>query len=262
MPTPSSYIETFTVDGRPVRCRILDAASATPQTILSLPLIFLHGLGCSSDSWRPALDRLAERQPDCPVYVPDMPGFGCSPGPKAALGMEELGDWVVRLMDVLGIQRAHLAANSMGCQVALALARRHPDRVRGIVLAGPTAGERYIPFWRYAVGLVLDGIWEPLLYSAVLTRMYSQMGLLRYLQTTRKMLEDEPIIHAAQVKAPCLILRGAMDGIIPDSVARRLAASLPGGEFRRLPGASHALQFSRPLEFVEIALTFWQRAEA
>ena len=262
MPTPSSYIETFTVDGRPVRCRILDAASASTQTILSLPLIFLHGLGCSSDSWRPALDRLAERQPDCPAYVPDMPGFGCSPGPKAALGMEELGDWIVRLMDVLGIQRAHLAANSMGCQVALAIARRHPDRVGGIVLAAPTAGERYIPFWRYAVGLMLDGFWEPFAYSAVLTRMCFQMGLIRYLETTKKMLEDEPITHAAEVDAPCLILRGGKDSIIPDSAARRLVAALPKGEFLRLPGASHALQFGCPVEFVEIALTFWQRAEA
>jgi len=199
---------------------------------------------------------------DCPVYVPDMPGFGCSPGPKAAMGMEELGDWVVRLMGEMGVKRAHLAANSIGCQVALAIARRHPDRVGGVVLVGPTAGERYVSFWRYASGLVLDSFREPFVYTAVLTRMYFQMGLIRYLETTKKMLEDEPIVHGAEVKAPCLILRGAIDGIIPDSVARRLAASLPGGEFRRLAGASHALQFSRPREFVEIALTFWRRAEA
>ena len=176
--------------------------------------------------------------------------------------MEELADWAVRLMDGLGLERVHLAANSMGCQVALALARRHPARVGGMVLVGPTAGESYIPFWRYALGLVLDGCREPLLYSAVLTRMYFQMGVPRYLATTKKMLEDEPISHAAKVHAPCLILRGIWDGIIPDSVARRLAAALPRGEFQRMQGAAHALQFTRPSEFVEIALAFWQRAEA
>jgi 2-hydroxy-6-oxonona-2,4-dienedioate hydrolase len=262
MPPISSRIEKFTVDSRPVRCRILGTTPGNAAPALYLPLFFLHGLGCSSDSWQPALDRMAERQPDSPVYAPDMPGFGCSPGPRAALGMEDLGDWVVRLMDALGVQRAHLAANSMGCQVALAIARRHPERVGGIVLVGPTAGERYIPFWRYALGLVLDGVREPFVYTAVLTRMYVQMGLIRYLETTKKMLEDEPINHAAEVDAPCLILRGGNDGIIPDAVARRLAAALPKGEFRRLPGASHALQFSRPVEFLEIALTFWERTEA
>ena len=65
----------------------------------------------------------------CPVFVPDLPGFGCSPGPREVLGMEDLADWTARLMETLGVTRAHLAGNSMGCQVALALARRQPERV-------------------------------------------------------------------------------------------------------------------------------------
>ena len=100
---------------------------------------------------------------------------------------------------------------------------------------------------------------EPLVYNAVLARMYAQQGVRRYLATTRKMLEDEPLKHAEEVHAPCLVLRGARDGIIPDAVARRLAAALPHGEFRRLKGAPHALQFGRPAEFVAIALEFWGR---
>ena len=254
-------IEILTVDDRPVRCRILDTSSSSALHS-PLPLLFLHGLGCSSDAWRPALNYLAQRQLDCPVFAPDMPGYGHSPGPREALGMAELADWTVRLMDALEIEKAHLAGNSMGCQVALALARRHPQRVGGLVLVGPTAGEKYIPLWRYALGLLLDGCREPLVYTALLTRMYLEMGVPRYLATTVKMLQDEPIVHAAEVHAPCLILRGQYDGIIPDSVARRLAAALPAGEFHRLRGAAHALQFSRPQEFVEIALDFWARAEA
>jgi pimeloyl-ACP methyl ester carboxylesterase len=56
-------------------------------------------------------------------------------------------------------------------------------------------------------------------------------------------------------------LRGQYDAIIPDAVARRLAAALPHGEFRRLSGTAHASQFSRPREFVETALAFWASAE-
>ncbi len=258
-PNPAC-LEILTVDDRPVRCRILDTPSSAFHS--RLPLLFLHGLGCSSDAWEPALACLARMQFNCPVFVPDMPGYGHSPGPREALGMEELADWTVRLMDVLEIKKAHLAGNSMGCQVALAMARRHPQRVGGLVLVGPTAGERYIPLWRYALGLLLDGCREPLGYTAVLTRMYLEMGVPRYLATTVKMLEDEPIVHAAEVHASCLILRGQFDGIIPDSVARRLAAALPAGEFQRLRGAAHALQFSHSQQFVDIALNFWARAEA
>lgn len=175
MTSELSRLRILTVDGRDVRCHIADSA---PDPVFSpalrLPIILLHGLGCSSDAWRPALNVLAARRLACPVFVPDMPGFGCSPGPKEALGMADLADWTVRLMDALGVERAHLAGNSMGCQVALALARRHPERVGGLVLVGPTVGEQYIPFWRYALGLLLDGIREPLIYNAVLARMYAQ----------------------------------------------------------------------------------------
>jgi 2-hydroxy-6-oxonona-2,4-dienedioate hydrolase len=263
MMSPTSRLQLVPVDGRTVQCHVLDPH---PDPVFSpslrLPVILLHGLGYSSEAWRPTLEVLAERRLPCPVLVPDMPGFGCSPGPKEALGMADLADWTARLMDALGVERAHLAGNSMGCQVALALARRQPDRVGGLALVGPTVGEEYISFWRYALGLLLDGVQEPPNYNLRLTRMYAQMGVPRYLATTRKMLEDEPLRHGDEVRAPCLIVRGARDGIIPDSVARRLAAALPRGEFRRLSGTAHALQFSRPREFVETALPFWAQAEA
>jgi pimeloyl-ACP methyl ester carboxylesterase len=61
--------------------------------------------------------------------------------------MEELADWAARFLDAQGIARAHVAGNSMGGQVALALARRHPTRVGGLVLAGPTMGRHLIPAW-------------------------------------------------------------------------------------------------------------------
>lgn len=257
-----SRLHLVPVDGRTVQCHVLDPRPRPAfSSSVRLPLILLHGLGCSSEAWKPTLEVLAERGLCCPVLVPDMPGFGCSPGPKEAMGMADLADWTVRLMDAMGLERVHLAGNSMGCQVALALARRHPHRVGGLALVGPTVGEDYISFWRYAVGLLLDGIQEPLNYNVRLVRMYAQMGIPRYLGTTRKMLEDEPLRHVDEVRAPCLIVRGARDGIIPDAVARHLAAALPRGEFRRLNGTAHALQFSRPRELVETALPFWALAE-
>jgi len=249
-----SRLQTLTVDGRDVGVRTLDAFHVNPE---ALPVILLHGLGCSADAWRPTVDVLASRQVDFPVYVPDMPGFGCSPGPKKALSVPELADWLARVLDALGVSQAHFAGNSLGGQVLLALARRHPARVGRLVLVGSTVGGQYISLARYAVGLVLDGLQEPLYYSVVLSRMYSQMGLVRYLATTRAMLEDEPLEHIDEVQAPCLVLRGENDGIIPDAVARRLAAALPNGQFRRLAGSAHAMQFSRPREFTEVALSFW-----
>ncbi len=249
-----SRLQTLTVDGRDVGVRTLDAFHSNPD---ALPVVLLHGLGCSADAFRPTLEVLASRQTDFPVFVPDMPGFGCSSGPKQALSIPELADWLARLLDTLGIARAHFAGNSLGGQVLLALARRHPKRVGRMVLIGSTIGEQYISLARYASGLVLDSVQEPFYYSVVLSRMYFQMGLVRYLATTKAMLEDKPLEYRDKIKAPCLVLRGENDGIIPDPVARRLAAALPNGQFRRLSGSAHAMQFTRPREFTEVALSFW-----
>lgn len=247
--------QTLTVDGRAVGVHTLDAS--VPSNPSALPVILLHGLGCSSDAWQPTLKVLAERQIGFAVHVPDMPGFGCSSGPKKALAIPELADWLAHLLDALGIPQAHFAGNSLGGQVLLSLARRHPARVGRLVLVGSTIGGQYISLARYAAGLVLDGLQEPPLYTAVLSRMYSEMGFTRYLATTQAMLEDKPLEHIGEIQAFCLVLRGARDGIIPDPVARRLAAALPNGQFRRLSGSAHAMQFTRPREFAEIALSFW-----
>ncbi len=253
-----SVRRTVTVDGRTVGVRVLPPLSSAGA---SLPIILLHGLGCSADAWRPTLGVLAERCVGA-VYVPDMPGFGCSPGPKSALSIAELADWLARVMDALGLAKADFAGNSLGGQVLLAFARRHPGRLNRLVLIGSTVGGQYISLARYAAGLILDGVQEPPIYTAVLSRMYAQMGLARYVGTTLAMLEDEPLEETPAIHADCLVLRGARDGIIPDPVARRLAASLPNGQFRRLSGTAHAMQFTRPREFTEIALSFWAGAAA
>ena len=93
-------------------------------------------------------------------------------------------------------------------------------------MIGSTVGGQYISLARYAAGLVLDGIQEPPHYTAVLARMSAQMGLIRYAQTTFAMIADEPLEQTSGIQAPCLVLRGERDGIIPDTLARRLAASL------------------------------------
>lgn len=190
-----------------------------------------------------------------------MPGYGHSAGPREALDVDALADWAARLLDDMGVGRAHVAGNSMGCQVALALARRHPDRVGGLVLVGPTQGV-IVPGWRYVLGTMADGIQEPILYTGVLPRMYLQMGVARFIATFRKMLRDDTLGHAGAVQAPCLVVRGGGDSIIPDASARRLAAALPRGAYVKIDGSAHAVQFNRPASFVQTTLAFLAGTEA
>jgi pimeloyl-ACP methyl ester carboxylesterase len=80
------------------------------------PLVLVHGLGSCKEMWRPVMPMLA-RERD--VIAVDLPGFGGSPpGPITVAG---LTDAVAAFADGLGLDGWHVAGNSMGGGIALAL---------------------------------------------------------------------------------------------------------------------------------------------
>lgn len=104
------------------------------------PLVLLHGIGSELGVWEPVLGALRGEHE---VIAVDLPGFGASeplpasvvPDPAALAGA------VAALLDDLGLQRVHLAGNSLGGWVALELAR---------------AGRAHT-----VVGLCPAGLWGP-----------------------------------------------------------------------------------------------------
>ena len=117
------------------------------------PLLMIHGSGPGVSAWAnwrlvmPALARQAR------VIAPDMAGFGFSERPNGYT--YSMDNWVaqaVGLLDALDIERADLVGNSFGGALALALAIRHPDRVRRLVLMGSVG----VPF---EITEGLDQVW-------------------------------------------------------------------------------------------------------
>lgn len=86
------------------------------------PLVLIHGLGATRLVWKPQLEDLA-RERD--VIALDMPGFGDSaplPDDRAPTATA-LGEEISELLSGLGIERPHLAGNSLGGWVALEMAQ-------------------------------------------------------------------------------------------------------------------------------------------
>jgi len=106
-------------------------------------LLLLHGLGGSRVVWEPVVGLLeAERE----VIVLDMPGFGAAPPlpdgdePSAA----NLAAAVGARMDELGIDRPHVAGNSLGAWVALEMGRA--GRAASVTALSPAG------LWRRPLG--------------------------------------------------------------------------------------------------------------
>ena len=86
------------------------------------PLLLIHPLGAEIVVWEPVLERLAAARD---VIAVDMPGFGGSPPLPDGIAPtpQALASAVGRFLDTLGLDRVHVAGNSLGGWVALELAR-------------------------------------------------------------------------------------------------------------------------------------------
>lgn len=103
------------------------------------PLLLLHGMGCHWQVWKPVLPALTS---EYDVIAVDLPGFGRSaplPGHQAPT-VENVTDAVAEFVAGLGVDRPHVAGNSMGGGIALELART--GRARSATALSP------IGFWR------------------------------------------------------------------------------------------------------------------
>ena len=94
-------------------------------------VIFLHGSGLDHTFWGLHSRFFAFRQ--YAVLVPDLPGHSHSEGP-ALKSIEEIGDWLNDVVEVLDANDISVVAHSQGVLNALEFVSRHSERVRSVSL--------------------------------------------------------------------------------------------------------------------------------
>jgi len=96
-------------------------------------VLFIHGLGCSKESWRQAWSSPALY--GCSLLAIDLPGFGASPRPSHfSYDLEEQAGLLAGVIDAHASRRVCLVAHSMGGAVATLLPDAASRRVDGLVL--------------------------------------------------------------------------------------------------------------------------------
>src|SRR4051794_2955256 len=101
-----------------------------------MPVMLLHAFPLSSAMW---LGQRNELSDVCRVITPDLRGFGGSHLGDDEPSLDLMADDVARLLDNLSLDTVVLGGLSMGGYVAMAFARQHGDRLRGLLLADTKA---------------------------------------------------------------------------------------------------------------------------
>ena len=246
---------------RAVVCDPADRAAAADVPAV----VGVHGWGCLAYSFHRVLRRIADAGPR--AAAPDLRGHGWSSKPLDArlYTPDALADWVVAVLDALGIGRAVLLGHSLGGQIALEAALRAPDRVAGLVLVAPLGFSAVARIRQ--LRLATPGFLEPLLpYFA--TRAAVRVGLATSYGSGRGPSERDVdeywaptadrdlaratrlIAHAsdwapgpadrlARVACPTHVVLGDQDNLIAVDAVRPLVAALPRATFEVLPGVGH-----------------------
>jgi pimeloyl-ACP methyl ester carboxylesterase len=197
-------------------------------------VVLVHGLGVGQRYFDPLAVQLGGE-----VLRPEL---------REPATIEELASRLERLLDV----PAAVVANSMGCQIAVALAVSRPDLVRSLALVGPTVDSRAHSVVRHLWRLGVDARYEPPRMTAIALSDYASYGAVALARQARHALDDRIEERLPAVAVPSVVIRGAHDPICPADWAREAAALLPDAGLVTVAGAGHAVHFSHPREVAAV----------
>jgi pimeloyl-ACP methyl ester carboxylesterase len=241
------------------------------------PVLLVHGFPHSRAFWAPMVAALSRHEGRVRAIAPDLRGFGDTPA-RAPMTLDQHADDLVALLDHLGIARAVVCGLSMGGYVALALWRRHPGRVRALVLADTraTADDAAQRAKRDELAGVARAQGSAAVADAQLTGALGKTtregdparveGLRRLMATASvdgvvgalAAMRDRPDSTATLpgITVPTLVVVGAEDALTPPKDARALAAGIPGAMLVEIPAAGHVSAWERPEAFADALAAF------
>lgn len=247
------------------------------------PLILLHGFGASTYAWRKVIPGLAA---SFHVIAIDLNGFGYTERPKdfESYTREGQADLVLRVMDALGIDKAHFMSHSYGGGITIWLASRHPERLRSMVLVDSSAPTYSIdrrsrlaavrPVARLGLRLLLrpgsvrrslvGSVYDSSVVTPELVREYYDRlrieGVLdAYIGLTAPVRTPPEPVRLESIQVPTLLVWGSDDRLISVQAGRKAAGEFPHGEFVVLRRTGHLPMEERPDELLDVALPFLER---
>lgn len=230
-------------------------------------VLLLHGLGATCDSWQLQVPDLVDA--GFRVIIPDMRGFGKSSCPSGRINPRVMAVDMCNLMELLGVEKTHVAGISLGGTVALEIAISKPDILKSLVITNSFAQLRpkKLSLWVfYLVRLLLVhmiGLDAQAEYAAQRLFPKSNQDVLRktfkeqicssnttgYRSTMRSLAFFDVRDKATAIKTPTLVISGESDNVVPLPNQSELVNLIPNAQHKIIHDCGHAVIVEKPAEY-------------
>ncbi|TWT14613.1 alpha/beta fold hydrolase [Planomicrobium sp. CPCC 101079] len=232
-------------------------------------VILLHGIPTNSFIWVHVIPQLAQHYT---VIAPDMLGFGQSDrATREKLTLPMQAEYIIKIMEKLGIQAAHIIGHDLGGGVAQILAVNHPEKITSfmvidgvafnnwplpkvVALRYPTSLEFQSPVLfiekMFSGGLFHLELLTPELLEPFLSPFNHPKGMLELLEASFALdhhQTEDLVPQLAQIQLPATFLYGQYDRYLPAYWGLRLQEAVPNSSFKVLPECSHFSMIDNPL---------------
>ena len=245
--------------------RYVDAGSGEP-------VLLIHGLGGSIESWTNNIGELAK---SLRMIAVDLPGFGMSDKPKMSYTIKFFRDFVVQFLKLLQLKQASIVGSSLGGQVAAEVAISHPSLIKKLVLISPAGAFppsfRGSPaLWKYvkvinaksahqvkqALSVLdnkpVDDSYAQLVYQKLLMPGAKE-AFLSALEGSARAPRLNNRLH--RIKSPTLLLWGKEDYMIPVKFVEPFV-QMKNCRIVMIENCGHRPHFARPELFNRIVVEF------
>ena len=262
--------------------RLHYAISGTGEPILLIP-----GLGLDHTYYRFGIPLLAQRMQ---VIAVDPRGIGASTKSPPPYSVEGWADDFAAMIDRLGFGPIHVLGSSLGGSMALALAQRHPDKLKSLMVVGgfselDRATELnfrlrlrlieklgmsdevadYMGLWTLTRKFINSDVgYATMRANQANIRTNSAEGYSAFIEALLQWgrcqpgQEQEPKFTAllGTIKVPTLVVTSDNDHLIPRELCELIAARIAGAKLVVMPGAGHIPFMEQPAEVVRIVIDF------
>ena len=209
----------------------------------------------------------------------DLPGSGRSTRIEGPLSIERFVQASRRALAAVGVQRAHVAAHSMGTIVAAHLAAEDPQSVRSLALFGPllapteparnairARGQKVRAEGAPGMQAVADILVQAATSSESKARRRTAVAFVReslmrqdpdgYGRTCDALAEAQAA-DASRIICPTLLVTGDEDAVAPPQAVRQMGEKIAGSRTEILRGCGHWTPVEKPDECIDLLQRFY-----